>query len=327
MPSEDRAKMIEVLKRNQGFVHPERWLDYAETHSFKLVRAEKLCACPDCGGRGNGIVGQYIYYSTLIVLRECDGCGLIYADVRIDAEVIRAHFEVAYKDEDYFIRRRKGIFDQLASLVSASSPYGGKVLDVGGAKGHLLATVRQLRKDLSLVLNDLSVTACDFGRAQYGLETICGGIDALESLSEQFDVVVLSDVIYYEPEIERLWSWLARVVSEKGTIVIRVPNHLPLIKLWSKIEQMVKSQRAREMRSQVRFFNPEHLYVFSKPYLARRLRGMGFLSVQVFPSALLGGGMDWHLTILEWMANICCTVSDGKVITTPSMVVVGRRGA
>lgn len=75
------------------------------------------------------------------------------------------------------------------------------VLDIGGAKGHLLTALRVRRPDLRLVLNDLSEDACNYAAQNYGLNTVCGDVKALRMSSTRYDVIIMSDVIYYEPDI------------------------------------------------------------------------------------------------------------------------------
>ena len=95
---EQKTKMLEVLRLNKGFAHPERWIEYGLLHSFRKVSAEELKECPDCNCRSFARIGQYIYYSTLVSLQACSRCGLMFSDKRIDSTVLQAHFEQAYKE-------------------------------------------------------------------------------------------------------------------------------------------------------------------------------------------------------------------------------------
>src|SRR5687768_12471116 len=92
-----------ILER-QGF-DPELWMDYAESHGFRRESAVRLVACPECNGVNKRVVGQFVYYSHLVKLLGCE-CGLYYTDVRFDGTVTDRHFDVAYKDEEYFSSRR-----------------------------------------------------------------------------------------------------------------------------------------------------------------------------------------------------------------------------
>ncbi len=118
----------EILTNNLGFADPQPWLDYAVGHGFERVRAKPVPDCPDCGQRSDRRIGQYVYYSTLIHLLECKGCHLIWADAHIDSQVIKGHFEVAYKDNDYFVHGRRAIFQHLVGLIDRAAPKGGVVI-------------------------------------------------------------------------------------------------------------------------------------------------------------------------------------------------------
>lgn len=187
---EQRQRMLKLLESNKGFDAPERWIDYGIAHNFQKIEAKQRENCPDCGGCVFSCIGQYIYYSTLLKLNECLQCGLVFSDTLIDPHVISSHFEHTYKDEDYFRDRRRRIFDQIVTLVDRCTPHEGTVLDVGGAKGHLLAILRKRRPDLKLVLNDLSKNACAFAASEFDLDTVCGDIKALEQISVRFDTVI-----------------------------------------------------------------------------------------------------------------------------------------
>lgn len=326
--NEQERKMLEILRHNKGFEEPGQWIHYAMEHNFAPVRAEKLERCPGCGARPSGVLGQYVYYSTLVKLKSCRQCGLVYSDTRIDSQVIQQHFEQAYKDETYFIERRCRIFDQLAGVVDAVASRRAKVLDIGGAKGHLLVSVRQSRPDLDLWLNDLSVDACHYAARQYGFQVIPGGITDIKERSMRFDVVIMSDVIYYEPELKVLWDTLGEIVSEGGAVVIRVPNKHVLIRVWQFANRLMQSDAKRAMQSKIRFFNPEHLYVLSRCYLVTRLKGLGFKQVTTQPSQLLARGRKgtWrHLyyRLAVWVRFL----SGGRLTITPSVLVVARSRA
>jgi SAM-dependent methyltransferase len=321
-----REEMLGVLKFNRGFTHPERWVDYGIAQNFVKTRSERVERCPDCEARSFGHIGQFVYYSTLVRLLECRQCGLVFVDTRIDPEVIQGHFEQAYKDEEYFAHQRRRVFEQMCGLVDGLAPRGGTVLDVGGAKGHLLAALKKRRPDLDVVLNDLSRDACVHAEATYGLRTIVGGVTELEMSARRFDVVIFSDVIYYEPELRRLWAVLPRLVAEDAAVVIRVPNKLAIIRLWQQFIRACSRQGANEMRDTITFFNPEHLYAFSRRYLLQRLRSLGFGEVCASPSELLAcGRSDFRYASFHHLSRLTWLVSLRTVLITPSMMVIAKR--
>ncbi|HJU44115.1 MAG TPA: methyltransferase domain-containing protein [Vicinamibacterales bacterium] len=314
--------IIRLLQHNVGFEQPERWADYARAHHFESVRAIPVPRCPDCGGSPKASRGQFVYYSTLLRLLECPACELIWADARIDAAVIRQHFETTYKDDTYFEEERARIFAHLAGLIDELAPPGSRVLDIGGAKGHLMHRLSVRRGDLRLTVHDVSRAATEWARERWGFETICGDLDVLEEHSNRYDVIVLSDVLYYEPDLRRLWDLLGRLLAPNGSLVIRVPNKKGLILAAQRAFELCHPPKSRTTQSAVRFYNPEHLYILGRRYLVRRLRQLGFAQIRVLPSPLLsssfGGSVYFRLT------SVMNAMSGGKLVLTPGMVVIGK---
>ena len=105
-----------------GFDFPDEWVAYAAEHAFSAVKATRVEECPDCAGSSRSEWGQYVYYSTLMRLQQCSGCGLVYSDVHLDPAIVRQHFEQAYKDEGYFLAGRTSIFEDIAGLTAPSLP-------------------------------------------------------------------------------------------------------------------------------------------------------------------------------------------------------------
>ena len=234
-----------ILQANHGFADPAGWIDYAIRNDFKRVRSDPVVACPDCGGRPmHRAVGQYVYYSSLVRLLECSTCHLVWADARIDPRIIAEHFETAYKGNDYFEDRRGPIFRHLQLLVNQHAPHGGHVLDLGGAEGHLLSQIATHRPDLTCTVHDISERAARTARERFNLQTICGPISALQDEALRFDVVLASDVLYYEPDLATAWSVISSLLRDGGTLLIRVPNKLHLIRVTQAIRRALHSPTA-----------------------------------------------------------------------------------
>jgi 2-polyprenyl-3-methyl-5-hydroxy-6-metoxy-1,4-benzoquinol methylase len=322
-----RAKLRAIL-RAQGFHDPEPWLESAERWQLREVPAEKLSGCPDCRSLPFRALGQYVYYSHLVVLRECLGCGLVYADTRLPREVLTSHFEHAYKEDAYFEEERRDIFRQLVDLVARNAPPAGRVLDIGGATGLLMAQVKKRRPDLAITITDLSEQACGIAAARYGFATLCGGVEALADLDAPFDVVVLSDVIYYEPDIRQLWAALPALTSPGGTVLIRVPNKLRLIRTWQVLMRSFPHGWPEE-RTRIRFFNPEHLFIFSRSFLLGRLRRLGFTHVRAVPSRVLRKHGLAGLAGRLWngLSRAAFALTAGRLIISPAMLVIASRSA
>jgi 2-polyprenyl-3-methyl-5-hydroxy-6-metoxy-1,4-benzoquinol methylase len=322
----ERARVLEILKANAGFAHAEEWVPRAIARRFERVHARTFSSCPDCASPRSAEVGRQVYYSTSMGLRRCADCDLTFIDTRISRATTTSHFEVTYKDERYFVQKRAPVFAQVASLAAARAPHKGRVLDVGGAKGHLLARLREARPDLELVMTDISAGACHYASTQYGLRTAEGGIEAIESLDGRFDVIILSDVMYYEPKVSRLWRALDDRLTPSGSLVIRVPNHHFLTVAMESVRRRLRSPRARRMSETISLFNCEHLYSFSRRYLAHRLKGLGFCSVEFRPSALSRSRRAPFISD-AWsaLAHAVWVVTAGTLALSPSLIVVASR--
>ncbi len=325
----DRETLLSILRENTGFDDPERWVEYGERSGFQRVRATRIPRCPDCGGEPRRRWGQYVYYSTLIRLRECGRCGLIWADAHIDSAVIRQHFETTYKDDTYFRVSRHAIFSHLAGIIDALCPPGGRVLDIGGARGDLMSVVVARRPDLRPTVQDLSRGATEWAASRYGFETLTGDAESLAGHSGRYDVLVLSDVLYYEPRLPVLWAVLPRLLTPGGSVVIRVPNRALLVRAAQRWFELTRDPDSRYYQDGVRFYNPEHIFLFRKPYLRRRLRGLGFDRVRFLPSPLLGGRdgrQPAGATLSLAVARLLNAVSRRSLVLTPAMVVIARQG-
>lgn len=322
----ERERVLEILRANSGFTHAEEWVPRAIARGFERVTARTFTDCPDCGSQRSTEVGRQLYYSTSMGLRRCADCDLTFIDTRISRATTTSHFEITYKDERYFVEKRAPVFAQLVALASARAPHKGRVLDVGGAKGHLLAQLRTARPDLELVMTDISTSACHYAAEHYGLRTAEGGLDAIEALEGRFDVIVLSDVMYYEPRLRRFWRALDERLTPGGSLIIRVPNHHFLTVAVEAVRRRIRSARARRMSETISFFNCEHLYSFSRRYLARRLRALGFHALQFRPSALSRSRRAPLVSDLwSGLAHAAWLLTAGTFALSPSLIVVASR--
>lgn len=314
-----------ILQNNVGFSDAERWVEYAREHEFRPVRASAVTRCPDCAAAPRARTwGQYIYYSTLLRLLECEGCGLVWADAHLDPDIVRAHFEITYKDDQYFRVSRQPIFAHLVGVIDRLSPNGARVLDVGGARGDLMAQLVARRPDLHPVVHDISDAATSYARKVHGLTTLTGDAYQLLTHPEQYDVVVASDVLYYESNLGVLWQAISKLVAEGGSLVIRVPNKSAVIRLGQLWFRLRQSGLQQVMQDRVHFFNPEHVFILRARYLRRRLRKLGFGDVCRIPSPPLARKQGAAVTsALFKVATGINRLSRHALVLTPSMLVVG----
>ena len=176
------------------------------------------------------------------------------------------------------------------------------------------------------MLNDISKEACAFAEQTFQLETACGTIHTLKQANTRFDTIILSDVLYYIPELHKVWEHLEGLLSENGTLIIRVPNKLLLIRASQQFHRMISAHEKKVLQDRIRFLNPEHIYVFSQNYLISRLSSIGLSNIRLIPSDLLVHVLPDIVHRLYYrLSKILASVSRGKLIITPSVVIVARK--
>lgn len=314
-----RDDMLAVLRGNFGFDNPEEWVSFAEQHDFGPVEVDPIDRCPDCDGAPAGTLGRYVHCSSLLSILECAVCGLFWSNGRVEDALRFQHFEVAYKSATYFRHDRRAIFEHLADLATEAAPAGGSILDVGGATGQMLAHIRLLRPDLHLVLQDISAQAVERACSELSLEATDASLADLAALGRRFDVVVLSDVIYYEADIRTMWDAVGLLVKPGGAVIIRVPNKLGLIRASSMAKRLPWARRNVERLARLRFYNTEHALICTRGYLHRRLQGLGFGSVTTVPSPVLGSGT--LPATVGALSRLVHRATVGRLVMSPSMVV------
>jgi len=283
---------------------------------------------PPSGAAPAGELGEYVHYSTHMRLRKCGTCHLVWSDARVDPDTLYTELVTTFDDRVYFARRA-GIFRHLVRLIARAAPLGGRVLDIGGAQGDLMHLVKRRRPDLTTVVHDLSPAATEYAASRFGLPVICGDFSTFEDHSARYDVVVLSDVLYYEHRLRDTWRILRRLTAPGGTIILRVPNKLLFIRAGHAVTRLRGRFFPRRIRDTVAFFNPAHLCILTRRYLQRRLRQGGFSRITVLPSPPLSGPSKFSRIVAGlWfgVASGIAALTGRRLIATPSMVVVARRG-
>ncbi len=153
-----------------------------------------------------------------------------------------------------------------------------------------------------------------------------GRISNLAGLGRQFDVVVLSDSIYYEPDPRPLWRVLPALVCAGGALLIRAPNTAALVRLAEAIRRRLGGKEALARADQVRFFNPEHSLLFPRKVLERRLREAGFTDIRVLPGRFSAQGAKAQVEpVVHTASSALNRLSGGRLVLAPSYVMVATR--
>lgn len=279
LPPEEYENWLEIVRHNKGFSNPHDWVEYAAIKNFQKIDAVKLECCPSCGESKNRKIGQYVYYSQLISLRKCRGCGLFFSDVRINTETTIGHFEHAYKDRDYFFEERKLIFEHIIDTVSGYLTPGTTLLDVGGSTGYFARLVREKYPHTSITVSDISKEAC-LQSENLGFETICLSMEDLNITDKRYDLVTVLDTLYYADNINNAIDSLAKVTAPGGHLIIRLPNRtIPLL-----INSIKEKLGLCKYDDKILYFNPEHNYYLSWSFMRKALSKMGYNEIRRYRS-------------------------------------------
>jgi SAM-dependent methyltransferase len=260
-------------------------------------------------------IAKFYYYSHDMRLMRCTDCELWWVDSHLDSGTIQRHFERTYKDETYFAVRREPIFRQVSRIVCDRAPQNGSVLDVGGAKGHLMQMVHRERPDLDLTLTDLSVDSCHHVESALGFRAICTSVANLRFHLDTYDVVVCSDVLYLEPDVAASFDAIRLLVKPGGTLIVRGPNKAAWIQWAQYFTRQTKEAPG---------FNPEHVYVLTRPFLANVL-APDFTNIKFEAATPLSEHFPMLGPVNRVAANVISSLTGGRFMPIPSMITVAER--
>jgi 2-polyprenyl-3-methyl-5-hydroxy-6-metoxy-1,4-benzoquinol methylase len=224
--------------------------------------------CCVCGGEASGVFARPDVsrwgQTAEFVLRRCEGCGLVFNSPRLTddelAGLYRSNYYVFDRPADAECARIVGCYRRtLAHL-----PHGteGPVLEVGSAKGYMLALLAELGWEATGV--ELSEYAAAVARRSFGVEVFAGTLARFrEEDGRRFGVVLAQDVLEHVPDPPAFLAGLAESLLPGGWLVVDTPNlgyrHVPALgDRW-------------------RGFNPFHIYLFDQHTLRRSLERAGLV--------------------------------------------------
>jgi len=146
----------------------------------------------------------------------------------------------------------------------------GRLLDVGCATGVLLELARLRGWEVSGV--DVSAYATGIARDYYRLDVVTGELAEAGYPAEQFDVVVMDDLVEHVADPTSLVREGHRLLKPGGLLTINTPNraglwHRLMGRRWFHYKQM------------------EHTYFFAPHVMTRLLNQEGFDLLEIHPSS------------------------------------------
>lgn len=200
------------------------------------------------------------------VLYRCPSCGLLCLWPQPDWVELERHYPQPYhgyiRDENSSLKalRHFGFGRRLKAIERFKKPIGS-LLEIGCATGDFLAYVSQKLNIHGTGIEPISFAA-DIARAK-GLTIFSEDLPALKFAEQSFDVVAYWDVLEHIPNPLEHLQECYRILQPGGLLVIKTPDPSG-------------GEAGLFKENWIGFEAPQHLFIFSKHVLIRRLEDIGF---------------------------------------------------
>ncbi len=224
--------------------------------------AYRVINCPVCGSgkfRDKWDIDGASYVS-------CRNCRLILQNPQPIHEALSARYDSEYfnyeiNNEESFLKlmllglHDAGFFEHIVP----SLPDKRKILDVGCATGRLLNHFKQSGWDTAG--SELCRESVDYGNRNYSVNIKAAAVEDAEFSDAEFSVVHASHLIEHLNSPDAFVDEVARVLIPGGVFICVTPS--------------VDGLQARLFGSSWRSVIPDHVSLFSKRTLSRRIEGAG----------------------------------------------------
>lgn len=192
-----------------------------------------LTECPLC--RSAPDTSIVAWRRDRLALKLCSTCGLLFVDPRPSDDALARCYEQHYftSSKDWSpIGPNK---DYLSSVVTPDQILGYNeivsnldlcdkaVLEIGCASGALLHSLQQ-HMPARLVGIDIAEAPVKVGRECYGIDLRCTSLDGANFDQEEFDVILMLDVIEHVADVARFFAEAAKYLRRGGCMFVRTPN-------------------------------------------------------------------------------------------------------
>lgn len=198
-------------------------------------------------------------------IRKCDKCGLLFNSPRITNDELfklysnNYYFFESYESDEF--PRITNLYLRTIALVQ-SELKEKNVVEIGSAKGYLLALMKNLGWDVQGV--EISTEASDYAQSKLNIPTFTGTIDdyAIELKMKKFPIALAIDVIEHVPNPIEFLINIDKILLDGGLLIIDTPNG--------------DSKNIEYLGLKWPAFNPFHIYFFSISNIQTLLTRMGY---------------------------------------------------
>jgi 2-polyprenyl-3-methyl-5-hydroxy-6-metoxy-1,4-benzoquinol methylase len=202
---------------------------------------------------------------------RCSSCGLLFNSPRLnDAQIAKMYDSNYYffnrSDSDEF-RRIADVYLRTVALV-ADTVSENKAIEIGSAKGYLLALLKHLHWTVQGI--ELSASAAEYAQSRFGVPTFTGTVGEYSESSQSAaaPLVLAIDVLEHIPNPADFIGSVNKIIKKNGVLIIDTPN-------GSSFNIGIKGVSWKG-------FNPFHIYFFSRNNLEQLLTKMNFAVEKVF---------------------------------------------
>lgn len=201
-------------------------------------------------------------------LARCTSCGFVTADLDLgDEELTALYGERYFCGDEYadYIRDRSPIERSFSRRLRTLMPFVKRpdtkhLFEIGSAYGFFLNLARPSFRSVSGI--DISGSAVEFARSEFGLPVLCGNVLSVE-LEEDIDVACMWDTIEHLRRPDLYLAWLSRRMRPGSVLAVTTGD----------IESRVARWRGAKWRQ---IHPPTHLHYFSRKSLTALLEKYGF---------------------------------------------------
>lgn len=239
------------------------------------MKTEVNYPCCVCGSTESRLLFERTFSGPLnpglFAIRRCSGCSLLFNSPRLTPEGIRSLYNKQY----YFFRREdEPEFERIVNIyqrtVAEIGRYikPGRILEIGSAKGYLLAVMKALGwQPLGI---ELSPEAAHHAATTFGVDCFTGTLEEYVRSPRRasFPLVMAIDLLEHLEHPREFMEQLREVVENGGRLIIDTPNG--------------GAYNIAIQGAEWKGFNPFHIFLFTRENLITLLSKNGFEVYRIF---------------------------------------------